>query len=334
MKTKIDQIWNELEEDATFSSGLLVRRYSASLSPDIFAALRAPEKRRCLACLVENSNLPSGLADGDFRDMNIEVLSETTHPEKSFLLVALANNDLKDIFSVLCEDLISSMAAENDEKKLIAELLNRLEKWRSLLEKAALPGLTGEEQRGLFGELYMLDKMLERLTDKNSCLLTWTGATGQPQDFRGVGWAVEVKTSLSGNHHKIQINGERQLDTRALDFLALHQIIIEKSNSEGASLNAIVDNVAERLKDEFSLLTRFRSLLAEAGYFDHQRDLYEESQYIVHQENSFEVKEDFPRIQPNEIRNGVGDLRYTINVADCMLWKISDEALFNRIKEK
>ncbi|MBK7477716.1 MAG: hypothetical protein IPI11_17570, partial [Haliscomenobacter sp.] len=69
-------------------------------------------------------------------DMNIEVLSETTHPEKSFLLVVLVNNDLKDIFSVLYEDLISSMAAENDEKKkLIAELLNRLENGATL-EKA------------------------------------------------------------------------------------------------------------------------------------------------------------------------------------------------------
>lgn len=332
MKTKIDQIWNELEEDANFSSGLLVRRYSASLSPDIFAALRAPEKRRCLACLITNSNLPIELTDGDFRDMNFEVLPETTHPGKSFLLIILANNSLKDIFSVLCEDLINSMAAENDEKVVIAELLNRLEKWRSLLEKAALPGLTGEEQRGLFGELTMLDKMLERLPDRKACMLAWTGAIGKPQDFQGVGWSVEVKTCLPGNHHKIQINGERQLDTRGLDFLALHQVIIEKSNSEGISLNAMVDNVTERLKDDFSLLTRFRSLLAEAGYFDHQRDLYEEPQYVVRQENSFEVKEEFPRIQPDEIRRGVDGLRYTISVSDCIQWKISEEALFNKIQ--
>lgn len=331
MKTKIDQIWNELTEDDSFLSGLLVRRYSASLSPDVFAALRGPEKRRCLACLVDNANLPSGLADGDFRDMCIEVLSETTHPGKSYLLVVLANNDLKDIFSILCEDLISSMSAENDEKKLIAELLNRLEKWRSLLEKATLPGLTGEEQRGLFGELCLLNKMLERLPDNSACVLAWTGATGQPQDFQGVNWAVEVKTCHSGNHHKIQINGIRQLDTRGLDFLALHQIIIAKSNSEGASLNTMVDNVARHLEAEFSLLTRFRSLLAEAGYFDHQRDLYDEPQYVVRQETSFEVKEEFPRIQPDEIRNGVGDLRYTVNVADCLTWRIPEEKLFNKI---
>lgn len=170
------------------------------------------------------------------------------------------------------------------------------------------------------------------MPDKSACLLAWTGATGQPQDFQGIGWAVEVKTCLSGNHHKIQINGERQLDTRGLDFLVLHQIILEKLSSEGTSLNAMVNNVAERLKDDFPLLTRFRSLLAEAGYFDHQRDLYEEPQYVVRQENSFEVKEEFPRIQPDEIRNGVGDLRYTVSVSDCIQWKISEEALFNKIQ--
>lgn len=331
MKTRIEQIWSELEADTTFSSGLLVRRYSAELSPDIFAALRAPGKRRCLACRIDNSSFPVDMTLVDFRDMHIEILPDLSHPEKSYLLVILVNNDLKDIFSVLCEDLIGSVYKETSEKKVVAELLNRLEKWHALLEKAAAPGLTGEAQRGLFGELHMLNKMLHQLPDKTACLQSWTGATGQPKDFQGTVWAFEVKTCLAGNHHKIQITGERQLDTRGLVFFALHQIILERKKEGGTSLNQLVDELTEHLNNDFTLLIRFRILLAEAGYFDHHRDLYDEPFYEVKQENCFEVKDEFPRIQPDEIRTGVRDLSYTINVVDCLPWNISESELFSKI---
>ncbi len=320
-----------MEAEATFSSGLLVRRYSAELSPDIFAGLRTHGKRRCLAYRVDNSSFPVDMTLVDFRDMHVEILPELSHSEKSYLLVILENNDLKDIFSVLCEDLIGSVSKETDEKKVVAELLNRMEKWHALLEKAASSGLTGEAQRGLFGELYLLNKMLYQLSDRTACLQSWTGATGQPKDFQGTAWAVEVKTCLSGNHYKIQVNGERQLDTRSLDFCALHQIILERSKEGGTSLNQLVDEIYENLKDDFTLLTRFRSLLAEAGYFDRHRDLYDEPSYVVKQENSFEVNGEFPRIQPDEVRAGVGDIKYIINVVDCLPWNISESELFNKI---
>ena len=113
--------------------------------------------------------------------------------------------------------------------------------------------------------------------------------------------------------------------------MALHQIIIEKTKAGGTSLNQLVDELIERMKDDFSLLTRFRSLLAEAGYFDHHRDLYDDPSYEIKQENCFEVSSEFPRIQPDEIRAGVSDLRYTINVVDCLPWKISEPELFIKI---
>lgn len=331
MNTRIEQIWSELEADATISSGLLVRRYSAELSPDIFAALRTQGKRRCLAYRIDNSSFPVDMTLVDFRDMVIEMLPELSNPEKSYLLIILVNNDLKDIFSVLCEDLIGSVSKETDEKKVVAELLSRMEKWHALLEKAASPGLKGEAQRGLFGELHVLNKMLHQLPDRKACLQSWIGATGHPKDFQGIDWAVEVKTCLTGNHHKIQINGERQLDTRGLDFLVLYQIILERVKEGGISLNQLVDELSENLKDDFTLLTRFRGLLAEAGYFDHHRDLYAERFYEVKQENCFEVKGEFPRIQPDEIRTGVSDLRYTLNAVDCLPWNIPETELFDKI---
>jgi len=329
---RIKQIWTQLESNGSTIAGLLRIRYADESKCDVFLGVKFPEKHRMLIIKAPFNIGKEFIFKYEFRGLRFDKTYDPDNSDFLLLNLVLVEGQFKDIFDTLVSDVLESVINESDINVILKNYSNRLIKWQSLFERFIQPGLTGEEQRGLFGELYMLDKMLERMPDKSASLFTWTGATGQPQDFQGLGWAVEVKTCLSGNHHKIQINGERQLDIRAIDFLAIHQIIIEKSNSEGSSLNAKVDNIVERLKDEFSLLTRFRSLLAEAGYFDHQRDLYEEPQYVVRQENIFVVKEEFPRIQPDEIRNGVDGLRYRISVSDCMQWKISEEALFNKIQ--
>ena len=38
-KMKIDTIWEELEKDESFQTGLLYKRYSAKVKPDVFVAL-------------------------------------------------------------------------------------------------------------------------------------------------------------------------------------------------------------------------------------------------------------------------------------------------------
>ena len=56
--TKIDTIWTELENDESFRSGILFKRYSAAVLPDVYVAIRAPEKLRCLAAHILNENAP------------------------------------------------------------------------------------------------------------------------------------------------------------------------------------------------------------------------------------------------------------------------------------
>jgi hypothetical protein len=47
--TKIENIWIGLESDISSHSSLLYKRYSAEVLPDVFIALKAPEKLRCIA---------------------------------------------------------------------------------------------------------------------------------------------------------------------------------------------------------------------------------------------------------------------------------------------
>jgi len=145
--TKIDKIWNELENDKSFSHGLLIRRYSGDVIPNVYVALKAPENFRCVAASISNSIQINLSSFSNLRDINVEIIPDETKPDKNYLIFKLVNYEHKDIFSVLSEDLIFNISSISNESQLYRELLNRFEKWKSLFELARNLGLSPQEQR-------------------------------------------------------------------------------------------------------------------------------------------------------------------------------------------
>ncbi len=150
--TKIENIWLSLEGDNLSHSGLLYKRYSAEVVPDIFIALKAPEKLRCIAFRISASFSFDENQWNKLKDIKIETLSDEMDKSKKFLLILLLNKQHKDIFSTLCEDLIFGVSEVTTEETLVEKLLERLAKWQSLFEKVGKQGLSDEAQRGLYGE--------------------------------------------------------------------------------------------------------------------------------------------------------------------------------------
>jgi hypothetical protein len=87
--TKIDTIWSELENDNSFQSGILCKRYSSLVLPDVYVALRAPEKLRCVAAHIRRESVPDIHAWNKFKDIKVEVIPDDRNADKSWLLVLL-----------------------------------------------------------------------------------------------------------------------------------------------------------------------------------------------------------------------------------------------------
>ena len=329
--TKIDTIWTELENDDSFRSGIIYKRYAASVLPDVYVALRAPEKLRCIAAHIVRENAPDVANWNKLKDIKVEILNDDRNPAKSYLLILILNQQHKDIFSVLCEDLINQVASILDEKVLIKELLNRLAKWQTLFERFGQQGLTAEAQRGLFGELYFLRKFLSYSTDKNYCINAWQVPSNTVQDFHHGNWAVEVKTTHGNNHQKIQISSERQLDDTVIPNILLFHLSLDIRNNHGESLNDLVEWVENYLVNDMIELNSFRLKLFEVGYFDIHKPIYRDTGYNIRQESIYRVEGDFPRITENEIRDGVGDVKYSIVIADCLSFVRTETELFQTI---
>ena len=330
--TKIENIWLALEGDNFSLSGLLYKRYSAEVMPDVFIALKAPEKLRCIAFRISIDFSFDENQWNKLKDIKIETIPDERHKTKKFLLILLLNKQHKDIFSTLCEDLIFGVSEVITEETLVEKLLERLAKWQSLFEKVGKQGLSDEAQRGLFGEIYFLRFFLNNISDKNYCLKSWLGPEKSIQDFQYSNWAVEVKTTHGNNHQKIHISSERQLDDSIIEKIFLFHLSLEIRLGNGESLNFLVDEVSELLNGNTLALNLFKLKLLESGHYDIHRPLYEESGYTIRQENLYRVSGNFPRITENQIPIGVGDLKYSIVLSESEEWRIDQETLLSEIQ--
>lgn len=329
--TKIDNIWEELDNDTSFKTGLIIRRYSSDILPEIYVALRAPEKLRCIAVYLNSVSEINLVLLNKLRDINIELIPDDRNAFRNILLITLVNNQHKDIFSTLCEDLINTVSSTKEEKQLVKVLLNRFEKWKSLFENVTSAGLSAEEQRGLYGELFFLRKWLNNTTNKRKCIEAWYGPGKSNQDFQHDDWALEVKTSSGNNHQKIHISNERQLDTSNLMHLILFHLSLEVRSGSGESLNSIVDSLHALFTDDALAEIIFSAKLLEAGFFAQHKYLYDIDSYFIRQEYFYSVEKEFPRIEEADIRTGVGDVKYSIILSSCSDYIMSEKSVFEKI---
>lgn len=328
---KIKQLWENLANDKSIKNGLLFRRYSGQIKPDVYTAIQYPEKLLCIYFSIDVKTEVKISTFSNLQEIRVELYPSPNEHEKNILIFKLLNFDHKDIFAVLCEDLIESIENEVNEKKLIHEVLNRFEKWKSLFNKIGLPGLSKEDQMGLYGELFLLRKLILSFSLTESIIKSWVGSDNLVVDFQYSNWGLEVKTSSGNNHQKVSISSERQLDTTNFHFLYLYHISLDIRQKSGETLIDIVDSIKNLIKQDSIVYNMFCIKLLEYGYFDSHLNLYENNGFQIRDEVIYLVENDFPRIEEKDARKGVGDVRYSIILSYCESYSKSENEVFKNL---
>jgi hypothetical protein len=311
MKKKIENIWQDFIENNSLRTGVVLKRYSADIIPDCFVSMRMPEKVKSIAFRISTKSIDiSSLSD--LKDITSEIIPDETDRDKSLILISLADNSLSSIFAVLCDDLFQTVSAIKRESVLIQTLQNRFIQWKELFIMAKGSGLTLEKQIGLFGELYLLKKILLQTELLAEILSVWTGPETGIRDFEKNNCAIEVKTTHTHNHQKIRISSERQLDTELLQYLFLFHLSIEKRNSDEHTLNTIIEEIYSIIGHNKLLGNIFKRKLISVGYFDHHQPIYQNMSFLIREEDFYKIENSFPRIEEKELMKGVGDVKYSI----------------------
>lgn len=325
MKNTADT-WKQLEAAPSGAgAGYLSRRIEPGAVVDLFLAVEKPSNTRLLFVRIAGT---IRVAEKDLpRAEGFEVRKgfETVEGKKCHhLAVRLTRPRFADMFATLVDDVVFHVARTTAEAAAIHALIDRLERWQSFLKRHAAEGLNDESQQGLYGELCFLGRYAMPRLGVRAALCSWKGPIGSSQDFQTPSVSVEVKAASGKQHQKLTISNERQLDSTGSGVLLLFHLSLDVRDGAGESLPARVAATRVMVEADPIAAAEFERLLFEAGYLDCHSQTYESRGYTVRETNFFEVRGDFPRIVEADLRSGVGDVRYTISVAECRHYAVPE----------
>lgn len=330
MKTKIHNLWQELAVQPRTTGTLHFRRFSSEATADIFVGLLDAAGIRFIAFAFDRT-LPINVANFNrLRDIRVEVIKAPDDARKSWLLIGLLNVAFEENFALLCADLIGSVQHLTKSRTLLRQILQRLENWQMLFDEMPRTGLSAEAQRGLFGELTLLHRLLEEPgVDATTVIGSWVGPIQHWQDFHHNYQAVEVKTTFATNADRLTISNAFQLDDNMLQALWLVHYWLDVDTENGLTLNALTDRLAGSLTDPTS--TRlFQERLLMSGYHALHREQYEQPAYVIRQENYWRVGEGFPRLINTMLPDGIPETKYILLASACRPWQVSEVELFTQ----
>jgi hypothetical protein len=326
---RLIEAWRNLGEEPAHPAGMQRVRLDTEAAADVFACIFWPSGRPGL--LIEGN--------GAYRPADNRIPTcrgvRTVHEiigvpvERTVLRVMLEDDRLLDIFAVLSADLINAAIGESTVSAALRRCIDRICLWQGLFERVPAEGLSEERQRGLMGELLILESLLIPRLDAVAAVSAWVGPDPAHQDFIHGGTAIEVKTSLAKRHARIIIANEKQLDERPHSALVLAHLRLDESATLGESLPVVVSRLRQLLSADPAAARLFDDQLMLGGFLDVHAPIYVLNRWRLSSSRFFRVDGEFPRLTEADLPAGVGDIHYSIIADDLGPFEItSDEAAF------
>lgn len=278
---------------------------------------------------LSNNTIIPEFKNSSFKGVRFDVLD--LHESKE-LNIYLIDNDLKDVFSLFVENIIDEITHIQKENEAIVVISNVIQKWKKLFDKLNSQGLSLEQQKGLLGELLLLNELIDSGINANYLLNCWTGPDYGDKDFTLGATCFEVKFTTS-KLPRVKITSERQLESSNLENLFLHNYISETLKKNGTSLNSIIDSVRDKISSNSATLKYFNEKLESAEYYDDDRDSYN-TQYGIISRSIYEVNDTFPKLIKNNLPIGVYNTSYYIENSAINDYKVDFQTIINELKNE
>ena len=146
---------------------------------------------RCLL-VFEYSNAIT-IRDRRPRLKEIRIIEPRIDDGPARFILELTHSENREIFYQLCLDIIESARECADEKSALATLLRRTWRWHGMLKGGLDERLGPEGQKGLIGELRILELILLPKFAASDALEFWRGPEGAPKDFSIGDISIEAK---------------------------------------------------------------------------------------------------------------------------------------------
>jgi hypothetical protein len=244
----------------------------------------------------------------------VEIQIAEVHIEGArYLEVWTVSQSLYRNFFGLASEVLGTVVEGGEDP--VSALSSAVARWNALLTRPTL--LTEEGQAGLFGELWLLDRLIDSM---GPCALSaWVGPGGHAHDFRLGKAEVEVKTT-SGQSRVHMINGIGQLQPSSDCTLYLLSLKLTDAGAGGSSLPEKISALEARVASDPGALTALRTHLAKLGYCASDAAHYPRRRKLRDAAILIEIGDGVPRLTP-EALNGV-DPRFAADRIDRVSYQI------------
>lgn len=316
--------WSEIKPPKSSASFATVR-----VNPDIrwnFFWARDLE-RKCLLILSYDEELPGKPKVPKLREIEVRVHKPNEdHP--GLLVFRLLDSAHRDIFYRLCQDIMEGASTADAEQEACEIAIQRTWRWHHLLRGGGDGRLSNEEQKGLIGELLVLEKYLLTNLSTRDSLHAWQGPLGATKDFEVGRTCIEAKARKGSAVPYVRINSEFQLDIDGIDHLFLFVVDLDRATEDmenGESLTTTARRIRAIIEEHGDSLEIYEERLQAAGFqwfHDYSTDLWVEGRKRLH-----EVTASFPAIRAADIQSGIANVTYAIGLLECEDFLVPPEQL-------
>lgn len=232
-----------------------------------------------------------------------------------YLEISTTHKSLYRNFFFFLSDIVAAAIEGSDPQNAFAASVIR---WNALLQNSTLLG--EERQRGLFGELWMLRRLLNSMG--LPALDAWTGPMGEAHDFRLETREFEVKTTSRAERVHI-INGSSQLEPSPNSELFILSLQLAEAGAGGETLPDLVRQILEMMKASADSSERFLMIVKKLGFDWSKQGKYPSRRKLRAPPILIPVVEGCPRIVPSVIAGlplifapaRIGKITYEIDVS-------------------
>jgi hypothetical protein len=306
-----EDAWSGLTVPSS-ATAVNARRVDASLPWDLFWGL--DHSGRVLLMLKHSP--ATGPRQRLPRLRDIEVASETLPEGVPVLVLRLQDGRLRDVFQRLCDDIASSIRRCSTEAEAVDAAVGRTWRWHHLLRGGGGGLLRPEEQKGLIGELLVLEHHLLPVVGAEPAVAAWRGPLSAPQDFVHGSVAVESKATSTSDSGSVIVSSEAQLSEERYSTLFLHLSVLDPADPDTAG-SFTVTEVAARVRATLAaagenVVLRVDALFSAAGF--RPEDDYSDYAWTGGERSIYRVAGAFPRLTAANIPPGVSEVSYTVRL--------------------
>ena len=248
------------------------------------------------------------------------------------ILIRLTDREQRDIFLRFCRDIVGATILATAEAQAVELFLARTWRWHRLLQGDRDKRLSDEEQKGLIGELFVLERHLLPVLRTADAVRCWNGPLNAPHDFEISRIHVEAK-ACGASVPRVTISSEFQLGFSKADILFLHVTKVTTS-AEGTPNACTVTEFANRTRSviaqhDMVAVELLEERLDAVGF--NWTDDYSDKLWIVAGESLYLVRNGFPRITREMYPAGVDNVRYAISLSDCEPFRVDSAELGNAV---